>query len=44
MAIEDKFRSFDSVVIRLVLAVLLVLGAIKVIFPAFIEVHQLLLK
>src|SRR5882724_3410403 len=39
---EDRFRHFEYLVVRFVLAMLLVLGAIKITVPLIIEVWRLL--
>jgi hypothetical protein len=41
---NDKFTKFDYIIVRIVLAILVVLGAIKVTWPAIHEVRQMLLK
>lgn len=44
MKVEDRFKQFDYIVVRVLLAALLVLGAIKVAVPAVLEVKHIFLR
>ena len=41
---SDRFGKFDYIIVRIVLAFLLVSGALKVTWPVMLEVRQMLFK
>jgi hypothetical protein len=41
---NDKFVQFDYIIVRIILTILLILGALKITWPTVLEVRQILLK